>query len=154
MAAATMVGQYLGMSQVIKAKSAIYQASIVNLVYLLFVSALFYTTSGILMSWFTEDQNVISIGKQGIHILCIGYLAFGVAMVLQQAFNGAGDTFTPTWLSAFCYLVIKIPLAYFLAIYLDWQLDGVFWAITCSQTILALLFYILYRKDVWVKAKI
>jgi len=154
MATATMVGQYLGMQRVPSARQSVILASIFNLSYLLLMSIAYFIFARYLMSLFTQDEEVIRIGAAGIKILCVGYLAFGVGMVMQQAFNGAGDTITPTWLSAICYIVIQIPLAYFLAVHLDMKTTGVYWSITISHTILAFLFIYLFQKNVWVKAKI
>ncbi len=154
MATATMVGQYLGMQRIPSAKKSIYMASIFNMAYLLGMSIVYFLLAKQLMNIFTNDAEVIRMGAEGIKILCVGYLAFGVAMVLQQAFNGAGDTLTPTWLSAICYLAIQIPLAYYMAVHLNMRAAGAYWSITVSHTIIALLFFWLYKKEVWVKAKI
>jgi putative MATE family efflux protein len=154
MAAATMVGQYLGMERVDSARKSVILASIYNFVYLLIISILYFLSAHHLISLFTTDMEVIRIGASGIKILCVGYLAFGIGMVMQQAFNGAGDTLTPAWLSAICYILIQIPLAYLLAVHWNMQLDGVYWSITIAHGVLALLFIWLFKRDVWVKAKI
>ena len=154
MATATMVGQYLGMKRIDSARKSVILASVTNFIYLLVISIVYFLLAKHMMHVFTDDIVVINSGAKGIKILCLGYLAFGIGMVMQQAFNGAGDTFTPTWLSAICYIVIQIPLAYTLAIYFDMKADGIYWSITISHAILALLFVWLFMRDVWVKAEI
>ncbi len=154
MATATMVGQYLGMRRISSAKQSVVLASIMNFLYLLVISIIYFFLAKKLMGIFTEDFEVIKGGARGIKILCVGYLAFGIAMVMQQAFNGAGDTYTPTWLSAISYIVFQIPLAYLLAVSWNMGGDGVYWSITISHGIQALLFIWLFRKEVWLKAKI
>lgn len=154
MATATMVGQYLGMKRILSAKKSVVYASIANFIYLLIISIIYFLLARQLMSIFTTDEIVNVAGARGIKILCVGYLAFGVAMVMQQAFNGAGDTITPTWLSAICYLLIQIPLAYVLAVPLKLDADGAYWSITISHIIQALIFIWLFRKEIWLRAKI
>lgn len=154
MATATMVGQYLGMKRVDSARKSIILASKYNFVYMLVMSILYFLLADHLMHIFTQDPTVILIGSQGIKILSIGYLAFGIGMVMQQAFNGAGDTMTPTWLSAICYIGIQVPLAYYLAVNLSMGINGVYWSITISHAFLALLFIWLFKRNTWVKATI
>ena len=154
MATATMVGQYLGMDRIPSARKSVLLASLYNFIYLLIMSIVYFLLATHLMEFFTRDDTVVDIGASGIKILCVGYLAFGVGMVMQQAFNGAGDTITPTWLSAICYLALQIPLAYYMAVYLKMEAKGVYWSITISHAVLALLFVWLFKRDVWVKAKI
>jgi Na+-driven multidrug efflux pump len=70
-------------------------------------------------------------------------------MVVSQAFNGAGDTRTPTVVNFFAYWLIQIPLSYIFAITLDWGPAGVYVAVTISAAILAGIFIIVFRQGKW-----
>lgn len=154
MAAATMVGQYLGMEKVAYARKSVFLASVVNFLYLAAISVLYFILANEIMSIFTQDPDVVALGSRGIKVLCVGYVSFGIAMVLQQAYNGAGDTITPTWLSAICFILVQIPLAYTLSVVLEMGPMGAYWSITISHSLMALLFIILFRRGTWAKAKI
>ena len=75
-------------------------------------------------------------------------------MVLTQAFNGAGDTRTPTYINFFVFWLLQIPLAYFLADFLDWGPKGVYIAIGVTEMVLALICIILFKKGKWKLVKV
>ncbi|HRF81132.1 MAG TPA: MATE family efflux transporter, partial [Flavobacteriales bacterium] len=87
-------------------------------------------------------------------ILCLGYFFYGYGMVFAQAFNGAGDTMTPTWMNAFCFLLIQIPLAWFLSQYLNWGAYGAFSAVPMSESFLAVLSAYLFQRGKWKEVKV
>ena len=78
--------------------------------------------------------------------------AFGLVTI--QAFNGAGDTATPTWINLGCYWAVQLPLAYVLAIPLGLGAQGVFAAISTTQAVLALTATYLFRRGAWKKKAI
>jgi Na+-driven multidrug efflux pump len=73
-------------------------------------------------------------------------------MVMMQAFNGAGDTLTPTIVNFIGFIVFEIPFAYALAVPLDLHSVGVYWAITVSESAIAVAMVLLFRRGRW-KAK-
>jgi Na+-driven multidrug efflux pump len=70
-------------------------------------------------------------------------------MVLETAFNGAGDTWTPTWLNLFIFWIFEIPLAYVLAYKFNFGPHGVFWAITIAFSLLAVASGLLFKRGRW-----
>ena len=70
-------------------------------------------------------------------------------MVLETAFNGAGDTWTPTYLNIFVFWVFEIPTAYLLAYYYGLGPEGVFWAITVAFSLLAIASAVLFKRGKW-----
>ncbi len=75
-------------------------------------------------------------------------------MVMVQAFNGAGDTVTPTGLNFICFWMIEIPLGWFLAMSLDMREDGVFWAIVIAESIFGILGMWVFSRGRWKNKKV
>ena len=65
---------------------------------------------------FTNDPQVAAFGIECLQIVSLGYPFYAWGMVMEQAFNGAGDSATPTWINLFCYWIFQIPLAWTLAV--------------------------------------
>ncbi|MBL4754986.1 MAG: MATE family efflux transporter [Flavobacteriales bacterium] len=148
-AAATMVGQNLGADRPDRAEKAVWLAAFYNFVFLGFISVIFYVFALDILSFFSQDEKVIYYGVQCLQIICFGYMAFAYGMVLGLAFNGAGDTKTPTRVNLVAFWLIQIPLAYMLAIELQYGPAGVFVAIAVSQSLLALINIVLFRQGRW-----
>ena len=106
------------------------------------------------MQIFTKDQNVIDIGSEWLQILSYSYMVYGWWMVSVQAFNGAGDTKTPTKINIVFFWLIQIPLCYLLAIQFDWQHSGVFWGVFISETSVGLFTLWLFSKGKWKQAQV
>ncbi|MBR9921924.1 MAG: MATE family efflux transporter [Bacteroidetes bacterium] len=148
-AAATLVGQNLGAKQPERAEISVWKTAFYNMLFLLSVSVLFFLTAEPLIGLFSQDAAVVSAGVLSLKIFCVGYTFFAYGMVITQAFNGAGDTRTPTAINIFCFWLLEIPLAYFLAILSDWGPSGVYWAIAISEATLAVIAVFLFRRGRW-----
>jgi Na+-driven multidrug efflux pump len=81
---------------------------------MIFISAVSIPGARIMVSFFTNDPGVQDVAVQAMRIIGAGYMFYGVGMVLINAFNGAGDTWTPTWINLFGFWFFQIPLAYLL----------------------------------------
>lgn len=148
-AAATLVGQNLGAQRPDRAESSVWKIGVYNMIFLISVSFVYFFFNEPLMRIFSDDARVISIGAQWIRILSYSFFVYGWWMVSTQAFNGAGDTKTPTKINLVFFWLIQIPLAYLLAIHLDWQHSGVFWAVFFSETSAGLFTLWLFTKGKW-----
>lgn len=153
-AAATLVGQNLGAARPDRAESSVWKTGIYNMYFMVSVSVLYFIFNEELMSFFTSDADVIRIGSEWIRILSYSYFVYGWWMVTVQAFNGAGDTLTPTKINLVFFWLIQIPLAWYLAILLDWQHSGVFWAVFFSETSAGLFTLWLFTKGKWKSVKV
>ncbi len=153
-AAATLTGQNLGAGKPDRAEKSVWRSAFVNMLFLLTVSIIYFLFSATLISFFTDDPKVIEAGTLSLRIFCAGYVFFAYGMVVSQSFNGAGDTRTPTIINIFCFWLIEIPLGYFLAISLGWELAGVCWAAAISETLLAIIAVIIFRRGKWKTVKI
>ena len=84
----------------------------------------------------------------------LGYPFYAWGMVMEQAFNGAGDTVTPTWINLGCYWMLQIPLAWGLADAAGLGPRGVYLAICIAESVLALVSVVLFRRGRWKQVRI
>jgi putative MATE family efflux protein len=153
-AAATLVGQNLGAKQVGRAEESVYKTAKYVVLYMAFVSLISFTSAPFMASFFSNDALVQAVAVRAIHIMSIGYIIYGIGMVLMNAFNGAGDTWTPTWVNLFGFWVIQIPMAFVLSKQLKMGPDGVFISIIVSETIISITGVILFRRGKWKRIKV
>jgi putative MATE family efflux protein len=148
-AAATMVGQSLGAGKPERAERAAWLAGGYNMVVLGTVGLLFIVLAGPIVGLFTHDPVALPTGAVGLRTMSYGFVFYALGMVLTQAFNGAGDTWTPTFISFGCFWLWEIPLAYVLARVRDYGPQGVFIAITVAYSSLALVSVVLFKRGRW-----
>lgn len=151
-AAATLVGQNLGAGSPERAESSVWRIGVYNMIFLVGVAVVYYFYNEELMGLFATDARVIAIGAEWLRILSYSYFVYGWWMVSVQAFNGAGDTRTPTLINLVFFWMIQIPLSYLLAIEFGWQHSGVFWAVFFSETSVGLFTLWLFKKGSWKNA--
>jgi len=148
-AVATLVGQNLGAGKPERAEQSVWRIAKYNVYFLLSVAVVFIAVPEPIIGFFTQDRQVIQYGVDCLRFISYGYGFFAIGMIVVQAFNGAGDTMTPTKINFVCYWLIQIPLAYFLAKSLAMGPSGVFLAITISQSMLAVIGVWVFRKGLW-----
>ena len=106
------------------------------------------------MGWFSVDPEVLKYGALSLQIVTIAYFLFAYGMTVTMAFNGAGDTRTPTIINFFCFWVFQLPFAYFTALVLDWGPIGVFLAIALAESLIAIIAIIWFKKGKWKMIKV
>lgn len=153
-AGATLVGQNLGARLPERAETSVWRAAYFNSFFMAFVMLLFLTVSPWIIGIFTEQQEVLYYGVQALRYVSLGYIFYGYGMVLAQALNGAGDTYTPTLLNIFGFWIFQIPFAYLVAIQLGWGPKGVFIAIALAESIMATAAIVIFRRGKWKQVKI
>ncbi|MBK8520628.1 MAG: MATE family efflux transporter [Chitinophagaceae bacterium] len=153
-AAATLVGQNLGANQPERAEKSVWRTAFITFCFFAVVAVIFFLFGEPLMRFFTNDEAAIAAGTECLHILAIGYVFFAYGMIISQAFNGAGDTRTPTYINLFVFWVLQIPLAWILAKYLKMGPTGVYVAIGVSETVLAIISIMIFRKGKWKLVKV
>jgi len=153
-AAATLVGQNLGAGEPARAEAAVWRIGWMNMVFTVAVSVLFFVWHDAIIGLFTDDAAVVAIGGEWLSILAYSYFVYGWWMVSVQAFNGAGDTMTPTWINLVFFWLIQIPLAWALALPLGWAHSGVFWGVFVSETAVGVFTLWLFSRGRWKTAKL
>ncbi|MCP9236366.1 MATE family efflux transporter [Lewinella sp. JB7] len=148
-AAATFVGQNLGAQQPGRAERGVWWTLGITSVYLLVLSFGYYIWAGPLVQAFTEDPMALGYGRDALQVFAIGYVFFGLGLIPVQAFNGAGDTLTPTLLNFVCFWLLEIPLSYYLAVGLGLEVRGVIWAVVVAELVLAIIALVLFRRGHW-----
>lgn len=147
-AASTLVGQNLGALRPDRAERSAWLCGHINMVYMSTMAILFIALAPWAMGLFTEVSAVVLIRVQALRIMSAGYFLLAYGMVLSQAFNGAGDAMTPVWLNLVCFWLVEIPLAWYLALSMQ-RPEGVFIAIAISESLLAVLCMIVFRRARW-----
>ena len=148
-AAATLVGQNLGAGKPERAEKAVWLTGMWNMFFMAIVTVVFLLFAREIVGIFTTDPDVLPVGVDCLRIISYGYVFYAWGMVMMQAFNGAGDTATPTWINFFCFWMFQIPLAYILAKHIAIGPAGVFWAIALAYSLSAVVGVVLFRRGKW-----
>ena len=158
-AASTLVGQNLGAHKPERAEASVWRAAYFNAIFLAVVSVIFLVFARPIVEFFAhqpgtindsaETLRVVAYGTDALRIVAYGFVFYAFGMVLEGAFNGAGDTMTPTYLNIVIFWTIEIPLAYVLAHRLQMGPSGVFWAITIAFSLLAVASAIVFKRGKW-----
>jgi putative MATE family efflux protein len=151
-AAATMVGQALGAKLPDRAEQAVWAAARFNILCLGLIGVAFLVFAPLIVGWFTADAGVASVAIYGLRAIGLGFPLYALGMVLEQSFNGAGDTKTPTWINFFCFWIVQIPVAWLLATRLGFQERGVFIAVPLAYSVLSIVSAVMFKRGGW-KAK-
>lgn len=148
-AASTMVGQALGAKLPDRAAEAVRVAGRFNLLFMGGLGLLYLLLAPWVVGFFGADLAVMAVAERALRIVAIGFPLYALGMVLTQAFNGAGDTWTPTWLNLVVFWLWEIPLAWVLATWMGLGEDGPFWAIVIAFSTLTLASWALWRRGRW-----
>jgi putative MATE family efflux protein len=148
-AAATLVGQNLGAKQPERAETSVWRTGFYNMLFLGLVGLFFVLFAEPSVRLFTHDPMVLPLGASCLRILSCGNIGYAYAMVMLQAFNGAGDTMTPTIVNLFGFWFLEIPLAYWLAIPVGLHSKGVFFSIVIAEGAIAVASVLLFKRGRW-----
>ncbi len=153
-AAATLVGQNLGAKQPERAETSVWRTGLYNMIFLGVIGLFFVVFAEPVIRLFTSDPAVIPLAVSSLRILSYGNIGYAYGMVMLQAFNGAGDTITPTIVHFFGFWLLEIPLAYFLAITVHMQSNGVYIAIVIAEAAIAAAGIVLFKRGRWKRQQI
>ena len=153
-AAATLVGQNLGAGQPDRAQRSVWLTAKVNMIFMALVAVVFILVPGFFIRIFIDDPDIIASGAICLRIIAYGYVFYAMGMVMVQALNGAGDTGTPTLINFFCFWMLEIPLAYFLALRWGVGENGVYWAIIIAESVMTLVAALAFTRGKWKLRKV
>ncbi len=148
-AAATLVGQNLGAGKPDRAEEAVWKAGFYNMIFLGAIGLVFVVFASPIIGAFTQDDRVLPIGVACLRTVSFGFLFYAYGMVMGQAFNGAGEVWTPTLINLFCFWLWQLPLAYTLAHILGWGPHGLFTAITIAWSTYAIVSATIFKRGWW-----
>jgi len=148
-AAATLVGQNLGARAPERAERSVWVATKYNTFFLTVVAIVLVVFPATLVGIFTTDPDVLGYGASCLRLIGLGFPLYAVGITMVQAFNGAGDTSTPTWLNLLCFWLLQLPLAYVLARSVDLGPTGVFVAAAIAESLLSVAAWIVFRRGSW-----
>jgi putative MATE family efflux protein len=153
-AAATLVGQNLGARHPDRARNAVWRTGLWNMLFLGSVGLVFIAFAPAIIRLFTSDPAVLPVAIDCLRIFSCGNIAYAYGMVLLQAFNGAGDTLTPTYVNLFGFWILEIPLAWYLARHTALRVNGVFTSVVVAQSVIVLISLVLFRQGRWARQRI
>jgi putative MATE family efflux protein len=153
-AAATLVGQNLGARHPERAEQAVWRTGLYNMLFLASLGIVFVVFAGPVVRIFVSDPEVVAIGARALRTFACGNLAYAWVMVMLQAFNGAGDTLTPTWVNFFGFWVLELPLAWWMATGLHLRAEGAFLSVVVAECVIAVASLILFRQGRWKRQRI
>ena len=153
-AAATLVGQNLGAKQPERAEQSVWRTGLYNMLFLGAVAVFFVIAAEPVIRLFTNDPSVVPLAVSCLRILSYGNIGYAYGMVMLQAFNGAGDTVTPTIVNLFGFWLLEIPLAYVLAIPAKFGPTGVYYSIVVAEAAIAVAGVLIFRRGRWKVQKI
>jgi putative MATE family efflux protein len=153
-AAATLVGQNLGAGNPTRAEQSVMTTMKYNVIFMTGITVLTFTLGDWFISFFTNDPGVKEIAVTAIRIMSLGYIFYGIGMVTMNAFNGAGDTWTPTWINLFGFWLLQIPLGYLLARSVGMGPLGVFVAVPVSETCISVASFLIFKRGKWKLKKV
>jgi putative MATE family efflux protein len=148
-AAATLVGQNLGAAKPERAEQSVWRACLYNAGVLAVLGSAFVLFADVVVGWFTQDPAVRPLATNGLRIVSAGFPFYAAGYVLTAAFNGAGDTVTPTLINLGCFWAFEVPLAYTLARTLGYGPPGVFWSLAVSFSVMSIVSAWLFRQGRW-----
>ncbi|HEY4218005.1 MAG TPA: MATE family efflux transporter [Gemmatimonadaceae bacterium] len=145
-AAATMVGQALGAKKPERAAHAVRIAGTYNMVVLSCVGGVLALLAPAIARLFTQDPAIIPFAADALRIVACGFPFYAWGMVISNAFNGAGDTKTPTVLNLIVFWCWEIPLGYVLAVRMGMGPRGVYLAIAIAFSTYAVVGAAVFRR--------
>ena len=153
-AAATLVGQNLGAKQPDRAETSVWKTGRYNAYFMAVISVIYLLFAYNIVGWFNDNPVVIENGGLCLQIIAAGYIFYAYGMVVTQAFNGAGDTKTPTKINLIAFWMFQLPFAYLAAITFKMGALGVFLAITLAEVMLAVIAIVWFKKGNWKKVQV
>jgi len=153
-AAATLTGQNLGAEKPDRAEKSVWATAKANVILMGLISIGLILFPHPFIRLFIGEGAVVASGAAALRIMSLGFIAYGLGMVLVQALNGAGDTVTPTKINLFCFWLLEIPLAYLLAIRLHARETGVFYSIIIAETAMTLWALVAFKRGRWKRKQV
>lgn len=153
-AAATLVGQNLGAKQIERAEKSVLTTAKYNVIFMATIMVITLCFGKYIISFFTNDEMVRTVAVEALQIMSVGFIFYGIGMVLINTFNGAGDTWTPTGINFFGFWLFQIPLAYVLAKHFNMGPTGVFIAIPVAETAITLAGIFFYKRGKWKRIQV
>jgi putative MATE family efflux protein len=153
-AAATLVGQNLGAKRPDRAAQSVWQTGFYNMLFLGVIGVFFFAFATPVVKLFVIDPAVVPIAAIALRTFSCGNIGYAYGMVMLQAFNGAGDTLTPTIVNFFGFWVLELPLAWWLAVNMHWRAEGAFLSIVIAECSIAAAGIVLFRRGRWARKQI
>ena len=108
-------GQNVGAGKFDRVTKGVKQGGLIAAAFSTCITVILLFCGKFLFALFTETPELIDLATRMIRIMAVGYICISVTQVLGGVMRGAGDTVSPMWISIISTIIIRVPLAYFLA---------------------------------------
>lgn len=116
----------------------------------LVISLVIWPSAGLISQAYTYDKMVLAMASAALVLSCLFFLVDALQVVIAQALRARGDVWLPTFTHLTSYVLVMMPLAWFLAIHLKIGLNGIVWAVIAasflSAGLLSARFWMLARR--------
>jgi putative MATE family efflux protein len=146
-ALSTFVGQNIGANKTERIKTGLISTVKMSGLVTIVTTAFIVLFGHLMMSLFTKDPDVISLGSQYLTIVSIFYILFTMMFIYNGVMRGAGDTLIPMFFSLLSLWIIRIPMAYFLSGKIG--ATGIWWAIPTGWMVGLILSFLYYKSGRW-----
>lgn len=153
-AAASLVGQNLGANKPERVEESVWKTSTYCSIFMGFISILYLIFAPQIIEIFNETADVVKYGSLCLRIMTAPFVFYGFGMIALNAFNGAGDTKTPTYINFVCFWLLQLPFAYIVAIPLNYGPVGVFWSVALGEVAMTIISVIWFKKGHWKTIKV
>ena len=153
-AVATMVGQNLGAGRPQRARRAAWLGTGVDAAFMAVAALVLALAAPTIIRVFNADPEVVSIGSRYLRIVSPFYVFSALGIVLGRALNGAGDTIGPMVITIVCLWGLQAPLALWFAQLWQPATQGIWWAMSATMTLQALLTAAWFETGRWMKARV
>lgn len=145
-AASTLMGSNLGANNRARALASGWLAALYNLAFTAGLVALYFAYTSEIVGFFDDSPEVLTVAKEYVRWVAPSYCLLAVAVVLAQAMNGAGATFSTMLLDSGLLLLLVIPAAIVATTVFGVPRTGLWTIIALGNAVGALVFVVWYRR--------
>ncbi len=150
-ATAVLVARAYGARKPAALNRAAFIGFFVTLVIGLLAVAIVWPAARLIARCYTSDPSTVAMAAAGLSLACLFLIPDALQVVAAQCLRARGDIVVPTFTHLASYMLVMVPLAWFLAIRLGWRISGIVTAIIAASLLSAGLllgrFCMLARRD-------
>ena len=148
-----IIGQSYGAGLGDRVRETCYKGMLLSSGVMLTVTLLMQWRPELLITFFTDEADVIAVGAEFLQLISLNFVAQGIVFTCSGAFQGLGNT-RPALISSAIRLLIFIPIVVYLKYQPGFTINQVWYASILSVTIQAIASYLLVRREFAAKLRV